>query len=87
MKNNMETITLKYEDYLNLLEGFARYKAMKYELEYIINTATYDKYYQELGLRGDVDLVMLLKKYAYAEYNCKLKELREEYEKESENNG
>lgn len=79
----METITLKYEDYMTLLEGYTKAKSMELDLEYILNNADYDKYDTDIRVRED-DLRILLKKYVNTKYNMRLAKLKNEYEKENE---
>ena len=79
----METITLKYEDYMKLLEEYTKAKSMELDLEYILNVADYDNYDKDIRVRED-DLRILLKKYVNTKYNMRLAKLKNEYEKENE---
>lgn len=79
----METITLKYEDYMKLLEGYTKAKSMELDLEYILNNADYNKYDKDVRARED-DLRVLLKKYIKDKYDIKLAQLEHEFEKENE---
>ena len=79
----METITLKYEDYMTLLEGYTKAKSMELDLEYILNVADYDKYDKDVSVR-EGDMRVLLKKYIKDKYDMKLAKLKNEYEKENE---
>lgn len=79
----METITLKYEDYMEFLEGYTKAKSMELDLEYILNVADYDKYDKDVSVRGG-EMRILLKKYIKDKYDMKLAKLKNEYEKENE---
>lgn len=79
----METITLKYEDYMTFLEGYTKAKSMELDLEYILNVAEYDRYDKDVRVKED-DLRMILKKYLKDKYDMKLEQLKHEYEKENE---
>lgn len=79
----METITLKYEDYMTLLEGYTKAKSMELDLEYILNVADYDNYDKDIRVRED-DLRILLKKYIKDKYDMKLAKLKNEYGKDNE---
>jgi hypothetical protein len=79
----METITLNYEDYMTLLEGYTKAKSMELDLEYILNVADYDKYDKDVRVRED-DLRIILKKYLKDKYDMKLVQLEHEFEKENE---
>lgn len=79
----METITLKYEDYMKLLEGYTKAKSMELDLEYILNNADYDKYDTDVRVKEN-DLRVLLKKYVNTKYNMRLAKLKNEYGKDNE---
>lgn len=79
----METITLKYEDYMTLLEGYTKAKSMELDLEYILNVADYDRYDKDVSVKEE-DMRILLKKYIKDKYDIKLTRLKCEYEKENE---
>ncbi len=79
----METITIKYEDYMKLVEEYTKSKSMELDLEYILNAADYDKYDNDVRVRED-DLRILLKKYIKVKYDIKLAKLKNEFEKENQ---
>lgn len=72
----METITIRYEDYEKFLEGYTKSKSMELDLQYIINSSSYDRYDKDINFRSD-DLRVMCKKYMKNDYESKLKELSE----------
>lgn len=79
----METITISYNDYMTLVEGYTKGKSIELDLEFTLNNASYDRYDKDVQVRED-DLRILFKKYIKDKYDNKLAELKNEFEKENE---
>lgn len=79
----METITINYNDYMTLVEGYTKGKSIELDLEFTLNNASYDRYDKDVQVRED-DLRILFKKYIKDKYDIKLAELKNEFEKENE---
>ena len=79
----METITINYNDYMTLVEGYTKGKSIELDLEFTLNNASYDRYDKDVKVRED-DLRILFKKYIKDKYDIKLAELKNEFEKENE---
>ena len=80
----METITIPYEDYLDLMDAKYNYRDIERELLFIIEDSELSYSKDELSL-NEHPMRKLLRKYFLKEYNQKIKKLKEE--SESENNG
>lgn len=77
----METITLKYDDYLKLVDGYTKSESMKLDLEYLLNSTTYDRYDNDINISSD-SCRILFKKYIKDKYDIKIMELKQESERE-----
>lgn len=76
----METITIPYEDYKELLEESNMYKDMSRELQFILRTCDWNGYRKELNIDDD------MKKFMYKYIPNDLSRKTEEFMKEEENN-
>ena len=76
----METITIPYEDYKELLEESNMYKDMNRELQFILRTCDWNGYRKELNI--DDDMKKFINKYIPNNLNRR----EEEFMKEEENN-
>ena len=75
----METITIPYEDYKELLEESNMYKDMYRELQFILRTCDWNNYCKCLNI--DDDIKKFMNKYIPNDLNKRL----EEFMKEEEN--
>ena len=77
----METITIPYADYLDLMDAKYGYKDIERELLFIIEDSELSYSQDELSL-NEHPMRKLLKKYFLKEYKEKIKELKKESESE-----
>lgn len=75
----METITIPYEDYKELLSASMMYKDMNRELQFILRTCDWNGYRKELNI--DDDMKKFMNKYIPND----LRRRTEEFMKEEEN--
>lgn len=80
----METITIPYEDYKELLSASMMYKDMNRELQFILRTCDWNGYREELNI--DDDMKKFMNKYIPNDINNKYKELKEENENDKTKN-
>lgn len=72
-----KTITIPYLSYLAMLDDVTEYKAIKHEMRYLLKTASYDKYSEDLDLK--MQLKEFLNKFN-EDYDEFLKKVKEEKE-------
>ena len=78
----METITIPYEDYKELLEESNMYKDMNRELQFILRTCDWNGYRKELNI--DDDMKKFMNKYIPNDLNKRIKKFMEEEENNNE---
>lgn len=71
----METITIPYEDYKELLEESNMYKDMNRELQFILRNCSWNSYRDFLNL--DEQMQNFMEKYIPNDVNNKFRELKE----------
>lgn len=74
----METITIPYKDYKELLEESNMYKDMNRELQFILRNATWNGYREYLNM--DEQMQDFMKKYIPNDLDNRYKELKTEME-------
>jgi hypothetical protein len=72
-------ITIPYLDYRAMMDDIAEYQAIKHEMRYLLKTASYNKYREELEFK--MDLGEFLDKFN-ADYEEFLKKEEEKENKE-----
>lgn len=77
----MATITIPYDDYLELMEAKYEYKNLEREILYILRTSELSYSKDKLSF-NDNTLDKLIKKYYWNEYSRRLNELKKESESE-----
>lgn len=78
----MTTITIPYDDYSELINTKADYLSILRETNYLINTAKYDRYSDDLDFKYNIQEFMY--RLAFSDYKRKLESLKRERESESE---
>lgn len=78
----METITIPYEDYKELLEESNMYKDMNRELQFILRTCDWNGYSKKLDI--DNDMKKFMNKYIPNDLNKRIKKFMEEEENNNE---
>ena len=78
----METITIPYEDYKELLSASMMYKDMNRELQFILRTCDWNGYRKELNI--DDDMKKFMNKYIPNDLSRRAEEFMKEEENENE---
>ena len=78
----METITIPYEDYKELLEESNMYKDMNRELQFILRTCDWNDYRECLNL--DEQMQNFMEKYIPNDLNKRIKKFMEEEKNNNE---
>lgn len=78
----METITIPYEDYKELLLASMMYEDMNRELQFILRTCDWNGYRKELNI--DDDMREFMNKYIPNDLNKRIKKFMEEEENNNE---